>query len=178
MRGLHKALLVALSLLGGTMNIAPVAVAAADITIDVPPPAPRIEVVPAPRAGYVWAPGSYAWKNKAYEWTTGSWQRPPHEGYGWVRPTYVPIGGHYYYQPGRWDHPVAERGIAYRPEPGLKPGEHLKPVVLPASIVAEHENWVVRSNEAVAQGATRLPSGGYLIHHVVEHPVPPPPHRP
>jgi len=138
--------------------------------IETAPPPPRIEPQPPmPGAGYVWAPGSYAWKNKAYEWTTGSWQRPPHEGYGWVRPTYVPIGGHYYYQPGRWDHPVAERGIAYRPEPGVKPGEHFKPVALPAAIVAEHENWVVRSNEAVSLGATRLPTGGYVIHHGVEH---------
>jgi hypothetical protein len=147
--------------------------------IETAPPPPRVEPQPPmPGAGYVWGPGYYAWKNKAYEWSAGSWQRPPHEGYGWVRPTYVPIGGHYYFQPGRWDHPIAERGIAYRPEPALKPGEHFKPVALPAAIVAEHENWVVRSNEAVALGATRLPSGGYVIHHVVEHPVPPPPHHP
>jgi hypothetical protein len=153
----------------------------AEVTETAPPP-PRVESQPPmPGAGYVWGPGYYAWKNKAYEWTAGSWQRPPHEGYGWVRPTYVPIGGHYYFQPGRWDHPIAERGIAYRPEPGLKPGEHFKPVALPAAVVAEHENWVVRSNEAVSLGATRLPTGGYVIHHVVEHPehpVPPVPHHP
>jgi hypothetical protein len=153
--------------------------------IETAPPPPRVEPQPPmPGAGYVWAPGYYAWKNKAYEWTTGSWQRPPHEGYGWVGPRYVPIGGHYYFQPGRWDHPIAERGIAYRPEAALKPGEHFKPVALPAAVVAEHENWVVRSNEAVALGATRLASGAYVIHHVVEHPVEhptehpaPPPHH-
>src|SRR4029450_11502978 len=30
-----------------------------NITFGSPPPPPRYEVVPAPRAGYVWAPGHY-----------------------------------------------------------------------------------------------------------------------
>ncbi len=33
----------------------------ANINIGVAPPTPRYEVVPAPRAGYVWAPGSWDW---------------------------------------------------------------------------------------------------------------------
>jgi hypothetical protein len=89
----------------------------------------------------------------------------------------VTTGGHYYFQPGRWDHAIAERGIAYRPEPIIKPGEHYKPVALPAAVVAEHETWVVKANEAVSFGGTRLPTGGYTFHRgVPEHPAPPPHH--
>ena len=46
------------------------------------PPAPMYEVVPAPRAGYVWTPGHYEWRGNRYEWTTGQWleTRP---GWAW-----------------------------------------------------------------------------------------------
>jgi hypothetical protein len=38
-------------------------VASAAIYVDIAPPEPRHEVVPAPRAGYVWAPGYYNYRN-------------------------------------------------------------------------------------------------------------------
>jgi hypothetical protein len=151
------------------------------------PPPMRVEPQPpSPGAGYAWAPGYYAWKNNAYGWTPGAWSRPPHEGLSWVAPTYVTTGGHYYFQPGRWDHPIAQRGIAYRPDATVRPGAHFKPVALPPAVVAEHEAFVVRSNEAVVRGATRLPTGGYVLHHEparMEEPghpgaAPPPPRRP
>jgi hypothetical protein len=45
------------------------------------PPVPVYEAVPAPRAGWVWAPGFYDWRDGRYVWTTGRWvqDRP-----GWV----------------------------------------------------------------------------------------------
>ena len=55
--------------------------------ITVAPPAPRYEVVPAPRAGFIWVPGHWQWNQGAYAWRGGYWER--------ARPDYV-------YAPGRW----------------------------------------------------------------------------
>jgi hypothetical protein len=38
-----------------------------------PPPPPRAEHVPAPRYGYLWAPGHWQWSGRAYRWVSGSW---------------------------------------------------------------------------------------------------------
>ena len=58
----RKLLLAALAV--SSIALAPIpASAAVGIYVDVAPPAPRYEVVPAPRAGYVWAPGYYDWRN-------------------------------------------------------------------------------------------------------------------
>lgn len=55
--------------------------------ITIAPPAPRYEVVPGPRAGFVWVPGNWQWQQSAYGWRAGYWER--------ARPDYV-------YAPGRW----------------------------------------------------------------------------
>ena len=38
------------------------------------PPAPRYEVVPPPRHGYVWAPGHWAPRGGGYVWIEGRWR--------------------------------------------------------------------------------------------------------
>jgi hypothetical protein len=43
---------------------------AADIYIDLAPPARRVERVEH-RAGYVWVPGVWAWNNGKHEWVAG-----------------------------------------------------------------------------------------------------------
>ena len=65
------------------------------LTIGTPPPAPVYEVVPAPRAGYVWAPGYWHWEGSRHTWHAGYWM-PERRGYNWV--------------PDRWD-----RQVAYHP---------------------------------------------------------------
>jgi len=59
------------------------------IVIDVAPPALRFEAVPAPRDGYAWAPGHWAWDDGRHVWVTGSWivDRPG-----------------MYYHPDRWEY--------------------------------------------------------------------------
>jgi hypothetical protein len=101
MKGLHKALLIALSLSGGMMICASLAVAAADITIDVAPPAPRIEVVPAPRAGYVWAPGHWEWNGRFHSWVAGSWI-VAHGNYHWAPARWEQVGQRWHYVQGEW----------------------------------------------------------------------------
>jgi hypothetical protein len=53
-----------------------------NVIVQTAPPAPIYEAVPAPREGYIWAPGHYAWDNGRYIWRGGEWvaSRP---GYAW-----------------------------------------------------------------------------------------------
>jgi len=57
------------------------------IYVDIAPPAPRYEVVPAPRAGYVWVPGYWDWRGHRHVWTRGHWERERHG---------------FYFHPNRW----------------------------------------------------------------------------
>jgi hypothetical protein len=59
------------------------AMAQATIAVQVAPPAPIVESVPAPRDGFTWAPGHYVWSNGNYVWESGQWMadRP---GYAWA----------------------------------------------------------------------------------------------
>jgi len=60
-------------------------------TITIAPPAPRHEVVPAPREGWVWAPGHYQWRHGEYLWTEGHWMRE-RSGYEFREPRWVQRG--------------------------------------------------------------------------------------
>ena len=84
--------------------------AAAQITINigVAPPAPHYEMIPAPRSGYVWAPGFWRWENERHVWANGRWieARP---GSYWVADRWEPRDGRHYYKPGRWER-VSDRG--------------------------------------------------------------------
>ncbi len=71
------------------------------IEIGVPPPAPRIEVVPAPRAGYVWAPGYWAWNGHRHTWVSGRWI-VARRGYHWVPEHWERHDGRWLYAQGRW----------------------------------------------------------------------------
>jgi hypothetical protein len=68
-----------------TAQAAPAIVASATvpshIIVQAPPP-PIYEHAPAPRAGWIWAPGHYEWRDGRYAWTAGRWieDRP---GWAW-----------------------------------------------------------------------------------------------
>jgi len=49
------------------------AVSEARVSFDrsIAPPAPLVEAVPAPRPGYVWAPGYWTWQGDRYNWIAG-----------------------------------------------------------------------------------------------------------
>jgi hypothetical protein len=78
------------------------AAGAVSIDIDVAPPAPRVEVVPAPRVGYVWAPGYWEWRDGAHVWIPGRWMGERH-GYHWVADRWDQVGGHWHHFPGHWE---------------------------------------------------------------------------
>jgi hypothetical protein len=78
------------------------AAAQLNISIGTPPPAPIYEVTPAPRAGYVWAPGHYRYDGGRYVWASGRWigDRP---GYRWVSDRWERGPSGWYHVAGRWD---------------------------------------------------------------------------
>ena len=59
--------------------------AAAAIYVQVGPPEMRVEAVPAPRHGYVWAPGYWNYRGNQHVWAKGTWvhERP---GYAYHSP--------------------------------------------------------------------------------------------
>jgi hypothetical protein len=79
--------LAAASLLGAGVT----AQAAVNAVVTIAPPAPLVEVVPAPRRGYVWAPGHYEWRHGEYTWTRGHWLSARH-GYEYREPRWVQRG--------------------------------------------------------------------------------------
>ena len=77
------------------------------IAIGMPPPPPRYEVVPAPRAGYVWAPGFWRWEGSRHVWAPGHWmaERP---GYRWVPDHWNHVGNGWRHEAGYWDRQQAK----------------------------------------------------------------------
>jgi len=80
----------------------PAAAAHVDLFVNVPPPAPVYEAVPAPRAGWVWAPGFYEWRHGHHVWVRGHWVRE-RPGYAYVPGAWVVRDGHYYWHEPRWE---------------------------------------------------------------------------
>lgn len=57
--------------------------------VDIAPPAPRFELLPPPRIGYIWAPGYWRWGGSRHVWASGYWVSG--------RPGYS-------YRPAYWNH--------------------------------------------------------------------------
>jgi hypothetical protein len=98
-----RAMLVALVLgTGAAWPLAAQAQVSLDVTIGTPPPAARVEVVPAPRHGYVWAPGFWSWDGHHHVWHEGYWERE-HPGERFVPAAWVngPHGWHF--APAHWE---------------------------------------------------------------------------
>jgi hypothetical protein len=77
--------------------------AAVYVDINVAPPPPRVEVVPAPRVGYVWAPGYWRWNGHHHVWANGYWVRE-RRGYHYAPNVWVQQNGHWHFQQGGWAH--------------------------------------------------------------------------
>jgi hypothetical protein len=71
------------------------------LTISTAPPAPLYERAPAPRHGYVWAPGHWEWSGRRHTWAPGYWvaERP---GYVYRAPAWYQGNGGWYMQPAAW----------------------------------------------------------------------------
>lgn len=90
-----------------------------DFHVNVAPPPPRYEAVPAPRVGYVWAPGYWDWRHNRHYWVAGHYTRHrPGHYYAPVR--WVHRDGRYYYSRAAWRNDRDGDGVPnrYDPAPG------------------------------------------------------------
>lgn len=99
--------LVALALLCGALLCRPaLAQFSAEIIVGSPPPV-MVQPMPAPRMGYVWAPGYWYWDGREYLWYEGHWELARAEeqfvAAAWVQ---MPMG--WRFVPAHWERP--ERG--------------------------------------------------------------------
>jgi hypothetical protein len=101
MRKLFIATLAAASLAGTAL---PAAAAHVDLFVDIAPPPVRYEAVPAPRLGYVWAPGVWEWRHGRHVWLGGHWLRARH-GYVYEPAHWVLVNGRWSWRPAVWAHP-------------------------------------------------------------------------
>lgn len=76
-------------------------VTAANVVVQVAPPALRHEVMPAPRRGYVWVAGHWEWRNNRHQWVNGTWIRE-RRGYMYNQPTWVERDGRWNMNRGGW----------------------------------------------------------------------------
>ena len=92
-----------LGLTVGALAVPATSDAHVDVIVGVAPPAARVEVVPAPRVGYVWAPGYWRWNGHHHYWVNGYWV-PARAGYHWVPTHWAPYHSRWRYVPGDWAH--------------------------------------------------------------------------
>jgi hypothetical protein len=83
-------------------EVRPVRVAPARVVIIPAPPAPRVIVVPAPRRGYVWAPGYWRWNGRQHVWIEGRWVRE-RRGQIWIADRWDRRGNNWVFVPGHWE---------------------------------------------------------------------------
>jgi hypothetical protein len=76
---------------------------AVDVVIGSAPPPVHVEAVPAPRVGYVWAPGYWLWDGHQHVWHRGHWEAErPGQHYVAARWIETPRGWHFV--PAHWEH--------------------------------------------------------------------------
>lgn len=109
---MHKRKLFLAALAVSSIGVTPLA--QADIYVDIAPPAPRHESIPAPRHGYVWSPGYWDHRRGHYEWVRGTWVRE-RPGMYWHPNRWVERDGRWVREGGRWDR---ERWVDNRRGPG------------------------------------------------------------
>jgi len=67
-----------------------------------PPALPVYEQPVCPTAGYMWAPGYWAWGPYGYYWVPGTWVPAPQPSLLWTPGYWAYDGGLYYWHPGYW----------------------------------------------------------------------------
>ena len=95
-----KKLLIA-AFIAGSLGAATVPASARVVVVREAPPAPRNEVVPPPRHGYVWAAGHWEWRHNHHVWVRGTWIRE-RRGYVYNAPAWEQHDGRWMMHPGSW----------------------------------------------------------------------------
>ena len=93
---------------GSTLAIAAVAIPTAgqarvfEFDVEVAPPPQRVEVVPAPRAGYTWESGYWRYDHGRYVWQPGHWV-VVREGHRYIPHEWVARGDRWHFRAGHYD---------------------------------------------------------------------------
>jgi len=99
---LRKPLLIAMCVASmGAASIPIAATAAADVYFHMAPPAPRVEVVPAPRHGYIWVEGHWGVQGNRHAWKAGHWERERH-GYSYTQAHWTQHDNQWQLNRGGW----------------------------------------------------------------------------
>jgi hypothetical protein len=69
--------------------------------VPTPPPPVIVETAPAPRVGYIWAPGYWSWNGYKHVWAEGRWEQV-REGYQYASPAWHRDGDKWRFQEGGW----------------------------------------------------------------------------
>jgi hypothetical protein len=77
---------------------------------EAPPPLPEYDQPPIPAAGYLWAPGYWAWNSYEYFWVPGTWIEPPQPGLLWTPGYWAFVNGTYAFHRGYWGEHVGFYG--------------------------------------------------------------------
>jgi hypothetical protein len=73
-----------------------------EVVADQAPPDPIVEVVPAsPGVDFIWIPGVWIWQGR-WVWTRGHWDRPPRAGMIWAPNRYEFRNGAHVFIRGGW----------------------------------------------------------------------------
>ena len=96
--------LLTMSAFAGALALSTAALAATNFSVqlNVGPPASIYEAVPAPRPGYVWAPGYWDVKSNRHVWVSGHWERQRH-GYYYAEPRWTQHGNKWTLERGQWN---------------------------------------------------------------------------
>ena len=99
----RKTLLVALCAASiGGLAAPMTASAEVQIYLTTAPPALRYEAVPAPRVGYVWAPGYWNARNNRHYWQAGHWEKN-RKGYHYNQSTWTQHDHRWQLERGHWN---------------------------------------------------------------------------
>jgi WXXGXW repeat (2 copies) len=102
MKASYKALFLGFCMASSAIVVPTIASAGVLVDIDVAPPPVRVETVPGPRAGYVWAPGYWEWSGHEHVWRRGRWMHERHDQH-WVPDHWVQAGPHWHHERGHWE---------------------------------------------------------------------------
>jgi hypothetical protein len=75
-----------------------------------PPPLPDEDQPPLVEDGFLWTPGYWYWRDRAYVWIPGVWARPPRAGFLWTPAYWSMAGAVYLFHPGHWGSTVGYYG--------------------------------------------------------------------
>ena len=106
---MHSKTLLAAAFAASLTALGTAAQAQYSAIVSTAPPPPRHEVVPAPRTGWVWAPGHWQVRGDDYTWVEGHWVRD-RQGYEYREPRWVQrADGSWMLVGNNWERRQAER---------------------------------------------------------------------